>query len=76
MQNNKLKWPWDYSRNRKMHWIDDGDFYKEHYLFEIKDCRPMGYVHKPFHGYDLYHKGKYIRHARTVIELKQLADAL
>lgn len=63
---------WQYSRNRRLHWIDDGELYNSHWLWEIKDCTPYGYVREK-DGYDLLYKGKVFGHARTVAELKLIA---
>lgn len=66
---------WNFSRNAGVHWVADGRWYKrEWYLWEIRNCTPMGNVnqcHKD--GYDLFHKGKKVKHGKTVKELKRLA---
>lgn len=67
---------WQYSQTRRTHWIDDGEMYKnEWHLWEIRNCTPYSYVNQ-YHkeGYDLYHKGKLIKHGRTVKELKELVE--
>ncbi len=75
---------WEYTRTWRMHYVDDGERYKrygkEHSacrLFEIRDLTPYGYVrqcHKD--GYALYVKGKKVKHAQTVKELKLFAGKL
>lgn len=67
-----MKLNWQYSRNQRRHWVEDGEFYGKNYarLFEIKDCARYGFIHKPADGYDLRYKGKKIGHAKTVKELK------
>ncbi len=64
---------WEYSRNARKHSIFDGEFYtmgKHWHLWEI--CSTCGLFFSPpgRDGYDLYHKGKKIRHGKTVKELK------
>lgn len=68
---------WEYSRTWRRHYIHDGEYYrykKERltYLWEIVSSAPYGYIQDK-HGYDLYHKGKFIQHGETVKELKQVA---
>lgn len=64
---------WEYSRSWRKHWIDeDGTIYKgKFYLWDILNCTPYGFVNQyDGQGYDLYHKGKFIKHGKTVKELK------
>ena len=67
---------WQYSRNQKRHWNDNGVWKRNCPRFEIKDCRPRSSIHLPEHGYDLYHWGKKVAHAKTVKELKLKAEGL
>ena len=67
---------WQYSRNQRKHWIDDGEHYdKPNYhhwaRWEICSAAPYGFKQGKY-GYDLYHKGKHIKHGKTVKELKQI----
>lgn len=73
---NLKKFEWDYSRNRRMHWLDNGEVYGSdfHFMAEIKNCTPMWGKHHREHGYDLYLKGVRIGHAETVHELKEQAE--
>lgn len=62
---------WEYSRNQRKHYINDGTMYttKAHiYLWEI--CPTVAYRGRP--NYNLYHKGKLVTHGKTVKELKIL----
>lgn len=71
---------WQYSRTHRKHWIDAGELYNPSpngtptgYLWEIVNCTPCGFCNQiGKEGYDLYHKGKRIKHAKTVKELKGL----
>ena len=66
---------WQYTRTYRRHYIYDGEFYNiegtiHNHLWEISSTCGS-YVHPPNRdGYDLYHKGKLIKHAKTVKELK------
>ncbi len=72
---------WEYTRTARKHYIFDGDFYgngkrfhQHYYLWEI--CSTCGlYVSPPGRdGYDLYYKGKKIKHGKTVKELKTFVE--
>lgn len=65
---------WQFSRTNRRHCINDGEMYQNvWYLWEIRNCTPYGQINQLFkEGYDLYHKGKLIKHAKTVKELKRL----
>jgi len=67
---------WRYSRNQHRHWVEDGQYYGKRFarLYVIMDCRPFRGIHKPEHGYDLFWKGRFKAHAKTVKELKQKAQ--
>ncbi len=65
---------WEYSRNWRTHWIDDGEYYGKTsapywQLWAIASAAPYGFAQGK-HGYDLYHKSKKIMHGKTVKELK------
>jgi len=63
---------WEYSRNQRRHYINDGKFYSKgkHWgLWEICSSAPFGGLQGK-HGYDLYHKSNFIKHGKTVKELK------
>ena len=64
---------WQYSRTWRKHWIDvDGEIYKgAFHLWDILNCTPYGMVNQYNNqGYELYCKGKFIKHSKTVKELK------
>ena len=65
---------WQYSRNRRRHWVTDGEFYKDRNLWEIVEVRANYGCHKPDEGYDLYYKGNKIAHGKTVKALKKQAE--
>lgn len=67
---------WGYSRTWRSHYLDDGRRYKESYLSMIKAAVPLGTIHRYEHGYDLFVKGKFIKNAKTVKELKGLAEKM
>lgn len=73
-----MKKQWEYSRNRRKHFINDGEIYADgpHWnLWEIcSSAAPYGLQGK--HGYDLYHKSKKIKHGNTVKELKIMAEEI
>lgn len=67
---------WSYTRNNRKHYIDDGVVYASGphwYLWEIYSSAPYGNIQAK-HGYDIYHKGKKIKHGKTVKELKQFVE--
>ena len=64
---------WEYTRTWRTHYINDGEVYasgKHWRLWEISSSAPYGCIQLQY-GYDLYHKGKFITHGKTVKELKQ-----
>lgn len=69
---------WQYSRNRRRHWVDDGEKYGPQFrdLFEITDNAPYGAVHRREHGYRLLFKGKHADAHKTVKTLKVSAQHL
>lgn len=75
---NEKELRWDYSRNRRLHSVSDGECYGRycHELLEIKCCSNHYQRIDPKAGYDLFHKGKLKAHALTVKELKERARAL
>ncbi len=67
---------WEYTRTGRKHYIDADD-YKSYAdgpywnLWVIADsCGPYSGI-AGSEGYDLYHKGKLIKHGKTVKELKK-----
>ena len=69
---------WDYSSTWRRHYINNGEFYsfgknESYYLWEIRSSAPYGSIQEK-HGYDLYYKGKEIRHGKTVKELKRIVQ--
>ena len=65
---------WSYTRNWRTHYIDDGKVYlkgreKPWRLWEISSSAQYGFIQGKS-GYDLYHKGKFLKHGKTVKELK------
>lgn len=65
---------WEYTRNGRTHYIDDGEIYgtEKHWrLWEISSSAPYGFCQGKY-GYDLYHKSKFVKHGKTVKELKIL----
>lgn len=67
---------WQYTRTNRRHECSDGESYDGRNLFEIVDCAPYRAYHLREHGYDLYHRGKKVAHAKTVKELKLKAEEL
>lgn len=67
---------WQYSRNQRRHYNHNGDWKNNHVRFEIKDCAAYRTIHRPEDGYDLYHWGKKVGHAKTVKALKLKAEGL
>ena len=70
---------WEYTRTWRTHYVDDGEIYKKGWqkhwrLWEISSSAPYGGIQGK-HGYDLYHKGKFVKHGKTVKELKKLAES-
>ena len=64
---------WEYTRSWRTHYIDeDGTFYKgKFHLWDILNCTPYGFINQyDSQGHDLYHKGKFVKHGKTVKELK------
>lgn len=72
-----MKLEWQYTRTWRRHWVDDGEIYGADeihcYLWDISSSAPYG-QYQDKQGYDLYHKGKLIKHGKTVKELKQIAQ--
>jgi hypothetical protein len=74
---------WQYTRTFRYHWVDTGHFYdskddnsRMEYYLEIRCCTPIQcYIDKKL-GYDLHCKGKKVKHAKTVKELKEFAESL
>lgn len=67
---------WEYTRNGRTHYINDGEYYgtgKHYRLWEISSSAPYGLVQGKY-GYDLYYKSHFVRHGKTVKELKQEAN--
>lgn len=65
---------WEYSRTYRRHIIRDDNCYGDGchcYLWEICSSAPYGQYQSKY-GYDLYYKGKLIKHGKTVKELKQI----
>ena len=72
---------WEYTRTGRKHFINDDDYtcYTDGPNWNlwaiVSTCGP--FVGPPNRdGYDLYHKGTKIQHAKTVKELKQVATGL
>ena len=68
---------WEYTRTWRRHYIDDGEMYSteiHHYLWDISSSAPYGFIQEK-HGYDLYHKGKFVQHGKTVKELKTVVES-
>jgi len=70
---------WQYTTNSRFHWIEDNKYYRlkkpgmtyEHKRWAIVNCTPQNlYNQQEGEGYDLWHKGKKIKHAKTSKELK------
>ncbi len=71
-----IKCLWTYTLTYRSHRINDGTCYASgphSYLWEICSSAQYGNCQGK-HGYDLYHKGKLIKHGKTVKELKLLAE--
>jgi len=68
---------WEYTRNGRTHYIDDGEVYVpncNHWrLWEISSSAPYGFSQMKY-GYDLYHKAKFVKHGKTVKELKMYVE--
>ena len=69
---------WGYTRTWRTHYIDDGKIYpkghENHWrLWEITSSARDGFVQGKS-GYDLYHKGKFVKHGKTVKELKLFVE--
>lgn len=65
---------WEYTRTRRTHYVFDGKYYgnsdtKYWQLWAIASSAPYGQIQAK-HGYDLYHKAKFVKHGKTVKELK------
>ncbi len=68
-----------------MHYVENGERYFSgdhpsktdcpHRYLEIACCTPFGQIIDRKRGYDLFYKGKYVKHAKTVKELKMFAFA-
>lgn len=72
-----LELEWEYTRTWRRHYIYDDEVYGSGvhtYLWEINSSAPYGEIQGK-HGYDLYHKGKLVKHGKTVKELKQAVSA-
>ena len=68
---------WDYTRTWRTHYIYDGEYYSDGphgHLWDICSSAPYGEIQGK-HGYDLYHKGQFVQHGKTVKELKSIAIA-
>lgn len=72
---------WEYTATWKKHFAWDDNYtdwsrgkHCHCHLWEICPCIvAYGYIHNKSDGYDLYYKGKKIKHGKTVKELKQIA---
>ena len=67
---------WAYTRTWRRHEINDGECYGEGvhvYLWDISSAAPYGHYQGKY-GYDLYYKGKLIKHGQTVKDLKQFVQ--
>ena len=67
---------WKYTRTWRRHYVDDGEMYGtgiHHWLWDISSRTSFGFVPRK-EGYDLWHKGKFLRHGKTVKELKLYAE--
>ena len=69
---------WQFSSGWRIHWIDDGTIYKDKYhLWDIINYTPYGMVNQYYkQGYDLYHKGNFVQHGKTVKVLKAIVHVL
>ncbi len=74
------KYEWEYTRTFRYHWHDTGDMYNEgeglKYYLQICCCTPIQHYIEKKLGYNLFYKGKKVAHAKTVKELKELAETL
>lgn len=64
---------WEYTRTFRYHYFDSSKRFtsRQAYLWEIRPTvEHSGFIHHPKDGYDLFHKGKLVRHGKTVKELK------
>ena len=69
---------WEFSTHYRRHIVRDDNYYGEGchvYLWEICSAAPYGFIQEK-HGYDLYYKGKLIKHGNTVKELKEAVTEL
>jgi hypothetical protein len=71
---NRAGWRWEYSRSQRKHFVRDGNFYDNKELVEIRTCTPWRTIPKPSDGHDLYIRGKFIAHGKTVKKLKERAS--
>lgn len=71
---------WEYTQTHRFHWVDDGKCWRlkkfgmmyEHKRWAIVNCTARNlYNQSGKVGYDLWHKGKNIKHGKTVKELKK-----
>lgn len=71
----KNKYYWEYSRNCRRHWIDDGEIFtapsKTFYRWTIYDATLYGQIHQRGFGYDLYKRNKKVMNKKSVKELKE-----
>ncbi len=70
-----MEFEWGYTRTWRTHYIWDGEVYgggkgKAWRLWEISCCTPYGQIIQAEYGYDLYYKSKFVKHGKTVKELK------
>ena len=69
---------WKFSRTYRRHIVRDDNCYREGchaYLWEICSAAPYSTIQGKY-GYDLYYKGKLIKHGKTVKELKETVISL
>ncbi len=69
-----MEFEWEYTRTWRTHYINDGEMYgggktKAWRLWEIMSSAPYG-QYQAKHGYDLFYKSKFVKHGKTVKELK------
>ena len=70
---------WEYTRTHRKHFVNDDEYtnYTDDGLWNLWCivCTCGVYCWPPNRdGYDLYHKGKKLKHAKTVKELKLFAE--
>jgi hypothetical protein len=73
----RINGEWLYTRTHRRHYITNGISYSDspnHNLWEIDANVKRGFIHRPQQGYNLYHKGKFIKWGKTVKELKKYVD--